>query len=501
MKVAIRADASELIGTGHLMRCLVLADSLAAAGAETTFLCSPSSTPWRRMIEARGHRHVTLPIAVPAAECLSTDQRSDAAAVQDALSAGVDLLVVDHYGLDHRWEQLARMRANQILAIDDLANRVHDCDTLLDHNGQDDPGRYDGLTPAGAVRLLGPGYALLRPSFAAARVVRAPPDGRVRRISVFMGGTDAVGATGMVLGALSHENLRHIPVDVMIGGQNVNRDGLQSAAASRANTWVHVDVPDPALLLAASDLAIGAGGVAALERCCLGLPAICIAVADNQAPGLAWLSRAGAVRHLGPLTRVDQRRLADEISALCAAPKDVRTMSERAASLVDGFGAVRVVRTLCTPRPYVDVRKATMDDAPLLHRWRNDPTVRALSMTSEAIAYDDHCRWLQQALHESDHIVLMAMSGQHPVGSLRYRIEPGKATVSIVVAPEMRGEGVGGEILRAGEAYLKDECSGPLKVVAVVKPDNQASMRLFAGSGFELEVVESSRMLYGKRLK
>src|SRR4051794_966765 len=122
MKVAIRADASELIGTGHLMRCLVLADALAAAGAETTFLWSPSSTPWRRMIEARGHRHVTLPVAVPAVECLSTDQRSDAAAVQDALSTGVDLLVVDHYGLDHRWEELARLRANQILAIDDLAN-------------------------------------------------------------------------------------------------------------------------------------------------------------------------------------------------------------------------------------------------------------------------------------------------------------------------------------------------------------------------------------------
>ncbi len=139
-----------------------------------------------------------------------------------------------------------------------------------------------------------------------------------------------------------------------------------------------------------------------------------------------------------------------------------------------------------------------MDDAPLLHRWRDDPAVRALSLTSAPISYADHCRWLAEALCDPEHIVLVAMLGQHPVGSLRYRMHEGEATVSIVIAPEMRGEGVGGELLSAGETHLKARCNRPLRIVAVVKPDNRASMRLFAGSGFELDVAEPSRMLYGK---
>jgi RimJ/RimL family protein N-acetyltransferase len=121
-------------------------------------------------------------------------------------------------------------------------------------------------------------------------------------------------------------------------------------------------------------------------------------------------------------------------------------------------------------------------------------------MTSAPIPYADHCRWLAQTLQDPEHIVLVAMLGQHPVGSLRYRVREGEATVSIVIAPEMRGEGVGGELLSAGEAHLKATYRGPLRIVATVKPDNRASMRLFAGSGFQLDVAESSRMLYGKRI-
>lgn len=498
MKVAIRADASVETGTGHLMRCLVLADALAAMGDQVTFLCAPATAPWRRMIEGRGHRHVTLPIAAPSAS--QPDQRSDAEAVLGVLSSPVDWLIVDHYDLDHRWESQVRPRASRVLAIDDLANRVHDCDVLLDQNGQCDGARYDGLVPTGMVRLLGTHWALLRPSFVAARAVRAPSDGGVRRISVFMGGTDVAGGAGMALAALSRADLRHIDVDVLIGGQALHRRDLEAAAAVRGNTQVHVDLPDPAALFAAADLAIGAGGIAALERCCLRLPTITIAVADNQALGLAWLSGAGAVRHMGPLDGVDPGMLADEISSLCRQPEQVKDMAERAAALVDGYGTARVARTLYRPKHCTRLRKATMEDAPLLHRWRDDPAVRALSMTTAPIVYTDHCRWLEQALGDPGHLVFVAMVGHHPVGSLRYRLEAGEATVSVVVAPEMRGEGIGREILQAGEAHLRAECGGSLKIVAEVKPSNHASVQLFTASGFELDAREPARMLYGKRL-
>lgn len=510
MQIAVRTDASREIGTGHLMRCLTLADALSATGAKVTFFCALSTALWRELIEARGHCHVTLdvtgaatgPAAWPLVPgSLPWSQEADADALLNALPMPVDLMIVDHYGLDHRWERLVRRQAARLLVIDDLANRAHDCDVLLDQAGMTDRSAdYDRLVPAGTIQLLGPRFALLRPSFAAARACRKPADGHVRRISVFMGGTDSAGAAKMALEALSRSDLSRIALDVIADSRTPHRRELQAAAGCRAGTNLHFDVSDPAQLFASADLAIGAGGVAALERCCLGLPTVAIAVAENQLPSLGWFARAGAVRYLGMLHEIDKQVLADQISALCECPGEVAEMAARARALVDGFGTPRVVRALETSGSAVDVRLATMGDAKLLHQWRNDPSVRAISMTTAPIAYSDHRRWLATSIQDPKHIVLVGTLGKHPIGSVRYRLHDAKAMVSIVVAPEMRAEGIGGELLAAGEAYLTASHGHPVTVVAAVRPGNRASMRLFASSGFELAVADSAQMLYRKRL-
>lgn len=354
MKVAVRTDASAEIGTGHLMRCLTLADALQQAGAEVTFLSLPSAEPWRGLIESRGHRLVTLPLdatrrgsepdALDHAGWLPWRQTADAAATLQALAEPVDWLVVDHYAIDSRWERQLRTRARRILAIDDIADRSHDVDVLLDHNPQDETGRrYDGLLPEGARRLIGPRYALLRPGFAAARTRRPSRDGSVRRINLFMGGTDAAGATLAALAALSEDDLRSIPVDVVIGGASPHLAAIRRAAAARGNAALHIDASDIADLFARADLAIGAGGVAALERCCVGLPTVTMSVAANQEPSLAQLAAAGAVYHLGRFGAVPELELARAVRALVAEPKLLYKIGEAAHGIADGRGVSRVV--------------------------------------------------------------------------------------------------------------------------------------------------------------
>jgi UDP-2,4-diacetamido-2,4,6-trideoxy-beta-L-altropyranose hydrolase len=360
MKVAIRADASAQIGTGHLMRCLTLADGLAALGAETVFLCAPASASWRYLIEARGYRCLVLaPDAAPRLACdeatqaspthstwLPWGQAADAAAVRAVLSTNVDWMVVDHYALDARWERAVRDRTARILVVDDLADRDHDCDVLLDHNPQVVSGeRYADLLPARAIRLIGPLYALLRPEFA--RVRRPPGCGPIRRINVFMGGADAVGATVLVLDALAGPELAALPVDVMTGGASPQLSTIRDRARRRGNTTVHVDTPEVASLLAAADLAIGAGGVAALERCCVGIASVTVSVAVNQDPALAELARLGAVLHAGRLEDIDASVLRQLTARLAADEVQRRTIATTAASVADGEGVARVLAVLC----------------------------------------------------------------------------------------------------------------------------------------------------------
>jgi UDP-2,4-diacetamido-2,4,6-trideoxy-beta-L-altropyranose hydrolase len=462
------------------------------------------------MVEARGHRFVSLPVQAdvsrveaipPHAAWAPWGWEADAAATLDALSEPVDWLVVDHYALDARWERSLRPKTSRLLAIDDLADRDHDCDVLLDHNPQDEAGiRYAKRLPERARRLIGPRYALLRPEFATAREKRRERDGSVRRIAVFMGGTDPDGATLLAIEALSAPPLKHIHVDVAIGSASPHLGAIRAAAEARGNAAVLVDLPNLADLFGRADLAIGAGGVAALERCCVGLPTVTVAIADNQKRGLEWLADHGAVRHLGEAEGVTAESLSAELHALCSSPAQVRQLSQRAAAVVDGRGIVRVTSCLTGKTPEVTVRAAVAADAELLHRWRNSDPARAASFNSAPISFEDHCRWLDNALSNPLQLILIGAVAGNAVGSIRYALSDAGADISIVVAPEAQGRGIGGTLLEAGEVYLRTVHPEPLRLRAAIKPGNHASLRLFEAAGFTRSVEEAERVLYVKDL-
>jgi UDP-2,4-diacetamido-2,4,6-trideoxy-beta-L-altropyranose hydrolase len=332
-RVAVRADATLQIGAGHVMRCLSLADALVRRGARVRFVCRGLPSAYAALVRGGGCELAEL--AGPAAE--------DASGTRQELAGGSwDWLIVDHYGLDARWESELRQCAGRTLVIDDLADRNHDCDVLLDQNVLS-PGRspYADRVPQDCRLLLGPGYALLRKEFSRLREASTATRRPVRRLLILMGGMDASNETEKAIRALARIPGKPYEVDVVVGGAHPAIASVR-AASERSGFRCHVQSADVAALMAAADLAIGGCGTTSWERCCLGLPAITMALAANQEPIAQALATRGAILHLGKASEVDEGTLMQAILELSGDAPRLAKMSAAARELVDGHGAERV---------------------------------------------------------------------------------------------------------------------------------------------------------------
>ncbi len=343
MTVLFRADASVDIGTGHVVRCLTLANRLAQAGMAVTFACRSLPGDMNHWIAEQGFGLLAWeddnPAALPASLIQYLQQRRP------------DWLVVDHYQLDAAWEGSLRDSVGKILVIDDLANRHHDCDLLLDQNYFARPeDRYQGLIPSTTRCLLGPMYALLRPEFAAIRSELLATGRRqqaaLKRIQVCFGGSDPTGETQKVLGALAELQLPDCDLDVIVGASNPARAAIEARCQNQPGWHFHCQTPHMARLMAQADLAIGAGGTTTWERLCLGLPAIVIAVADNQRQISQEVADAGAQLYLGTSGTVSPEQIAQSVLTFARNPALLKPYSDNGLRLVDGGGTHRILGIL-----------------------------------------------------------------------------------------------------------------------------------------------------------
>jgi UDP-2,4-diacetamido-2,4,6-trideoxy-beta-L-altropyranose hydrolase len=344
--IAFRVDAGVAMGLGHLSRCLTLAKVLHERGTRILFLISPDTAIWVDMIRKHEFDCQILDVGdkvEPAGHLahsswLRWGQAVDVDACRSQLTETPAWLVVDHYALDKTWEAAIKPWVERLMVIDDLADREHFCDALLDQNLKA-PTSYEHLVSRACEILIGPRYALLRAEFAEARP--AERSGGATRINIFMGGTDSEGATVRVLDDLAG-NVPWEKLDVILGAKCPHLDAVRQRVDRLPDAELHVDSDRVARLFAFADIGIGAGGVAALERCCVGLPSIGICVADNQAAGLAALVELGAVESLASLPDLGAGQIASALCSLMAGPDRLRQMSENAMALVDGQGAHRV---------------------------------------------------------------------------------------------------------------------------------------------------------------
>lgn len=357
--VIFRADASIHIGTGHVMRCLTLAESLKAQGVTSHFICREH--PGHLIDFIRGKGHVTHPLPLsprvnsqPESPALAHAEWLGATQIEDAeLCAKIlqplhpDWLVVDHYALDSRWESALKPHADQLMVIDDLADRAHDCDLLLDQTFGRDTADYKPRVPTQCDLLCGAQFSLLRPEFAVARAesLRGRTGRHLKHLLISMGGVDKDNVTTKVLNAL--QSIPPPPdgkVQVVMGSTAPWLAEVKKQALNmRWPTEVIVNTDNMARLMTDCDLAIGAAGATSWERCCLGLPCIMLVLAENQQTIARGLAAAGAVRVLDKGGSIEEQ-LPRLLQELMDCPERLAAMSQRAADIVDGSGSLEVIR-------------------------------------------------------------------------------------------------------------------------------------------------------------
>jgi UDP-2,4-diacetamido-2,4,6-trideoxy-beta-L-altropyranose hydrolase len=490
MRFLFRVDAGPQLGLGHLVRCTTLAGRLRQAAHDVTFAGRYAGDAAAQLLRAGGAHVVELPLsplvpATPASpEWRHPEPTREADATLDAIrGAGpFDWLVVDSYALDATWERAMREAAPRVMVVDDLANRPHDCDILLDQNFfRHAEGRYDGLVPDTCRTLLGPRYALLRPAFAAARAALAARSGELRRVLVSCGGHDGVGATRKALNAIEQAALGTLEVDVVTSRDNPDFDTIDEQCRAHDGWRLH-ESADMAALMAQADIAIGAGGTMNWERAALRLPCVLISIAENQEPIARDLAAEGVCVYLGRAAQVSTAQLADALRGLAAAPSLVRALGERAGTLVDGRGAERVARHLVPEA--VDLRPATVSDAVRIYEWRNAPETRRHALDPAPLEFDGHVRWLGSVLDAPGVALLVGTLDGADVGVLRYDLDGDAATVSVYLVPGTSGAGLGTALIDAGTRWLRRRHPQVRRIVAAIRPDNTASLGAFAAAGF-----------------
>lgn len=366
MRVAFRTDASLQVGSGHVMRCLTLADALKAQGAQCHFISREHPGHLLEVIRQRSFTVTGLPAALPQPSTSTQDPSKHAKEPvhaawlgcdwqTDALQTGVilaslqpDWLVIDHYALDQRWQETVAPHYRKLLVIDDLADRPHRCDLLLDQNLGRQPQDYTSLVPVACQVLIGPHYALLRPEFAALRdySLKRRVNRQLKQLLITMGGVDLPNATGQVLKALKARTLRaDCRITVVMGVKAPWLAQVRELAEQMPwPTEVVVNVDDMAQRMADSDLCIGAAGSSSWERCCLGVPTLMVVQAENQQLGAKAIEAAHAARLIGAVSDIATQlplAIAELIESECNG-----FMSLAASVVTDGRGIEKVLRAM-----------------------------------------------------------------------------------------------------------------------------------------------------------
>ena len=512
--VLIRADASLSIGSGHVMRSRTLARELQRRGATISFLCRrqpgdliallQQEFPVLALPELPLASHEGLQGRNLYGAWLGCSQAEDAAdCLQVLRQAGIssaDGLVVDHYGLDAQWQAklLDGLAQPKLLVIDDLADRPHLADLLLDQNffGEASADRYRSLVPTACRQLLGPHYALLGPEYAQLHPL-VPPRSELRRVLVFFGGVDPDNLTSRALEALQTPELADLAVDVVVGLQSPHHHAVAELAARRPGTTLHRPLPNLAGLIARADLAIGAGGATTWERACLGLPSMLVSIADNQLPFAQALDQAGKVQLLGSAAVVT----ADQIRQALIAALQQPWPRASGQDLSDGWGAGRVATALMGLQRPLRLRPAVANDEALLLRWANDPRVRANSYSTETIAPGDHHRWFQAGLADASRLLQIAIDPFGcPLGQIRFDRQPShsshqahEALIDMSLDHCARGLGLAADLVHMGLQAMEQLWGPCTDAVAEVLEGNAASQATFAKAGFRIDDISDAQ--------
>ena len=486
--VVFRTDSSLNIGAGHIMRCMTLAEEIRRFGGKAVFICRELPGMASHWLAQNDWEAITLPR-------LSNKQDQEPVGefleIIEKLDQAPDWLVIDHYGIDRRWEKAMRNSVGNIMVIDDLADRPHECDLLLDLTAGRKTEDYQPLVPSSCRLLLGIDYALLRRQFAKERplaLLHHNSSTEVSRILIGFGGTDPKKTAEMALEALAGSDYE---LDVLIGSNSPSLPILKKSALKNQAIRLHIDIEDVAALMSSADIALGAGGGTTWERCCMGLPSLLIQTADNQEFLLHELAKIEAASVIGQAESLSASKLKQEIERFTADHSLRNQIGKTGSLLCDGLGAGRV---LCELFPVaakdgkeVRLRRALPDDMDLLYEWQKHPDTRRYSFRKQVPSRDEHRDWFRNRLNDPLNPFHIVLHDEKPAGVVRLDYKKMESSlplyeISIYIDPDRYNKGLGKTTLRLIRMTAPESV-----FFARVLKQNTASIRLFENSGYVKE--------------
>ncbi len=479
-ELIIRADSSLKIGTGHIMRCLALAEEWKNRGGRVIFVGHLDSDFLKGTIENRGFQHMAIKVPGGSKQdrikTVKTLERINAAAKRDGL------VVIDGYQFGHDYQAGLRKHCPRTMVICDYPEQgAFSSDYLLNQNINARPDAY--TYEKDTELLFGPRYALIRPEFIRWRRHDKSIPAKAKNILITMGGADPWNATITFLDILEKIGEQDLDIKTIVGHACPHRPAIQEMVArSRMNIQICQSVTNMPELMTWSDLAITAGGSTCLELALLGIPFAAVVVADNQALPAAGVSKRKIGINLGLLSALEGKIVADQIGALIYDGGKRAQFSANGKKTVDGFGARRVLEKAVPTR--LTMRTVREADSKSIWQWANDPVTRKVSFSEKSIPWDEHRIWFGKKQVDRDCIWLMAENQfGEKMGVARFEKNNADAIISVNVKPGFRGVGLGSRLIKtATAAYI--EKGHAEKTIALIKPDNRSSVKAFQTAGY-----------------
>jgi len=513
MHIAFRADASLAIGKGHIKRCLTLAEMFVASekvrGVEVkiTFFTTPHSGHITNEIVSAGFEVCYLPSPKAHIDIENTQTWLGHSQHEDAINCinkiisskqRFDWLIVDHYTLNYEWHQQLRPFTQNLMVIDDLANRIHDCDLLLDQTLARHASDYKPHTPKYCQLLLGEKYTLLRNEFPLHRVQAQEKRASITdlnqcHILVSIGGFDADNVSDKVVNALIilKQTKPNITASIVLSSQSPHLASIQDKIGAYQWILLEIDCQNMAEIMINADIGIGASGSTAWERACLGLPTISIEIADNQKFVSAALEKQGAIINLGNHKKLSEKKIVSALDEIINNKNLTlyHNMVKQCFTCCDGLGADRVYQAMsaCT----FSVRAASETDRDIIFSWQSNSQIRKYFRHPQPVEYAKHIQWYDMAIKSNQYHLFIIQHAKLPVGMVRLdESDENTLEISILIDPLMQGKGYAIRALeQIKNMYYQRE------ITAYVHQENTASHKLFKRAQFIKESPTAYRLM------
>ena len=474
-KLLIRADASAEIGTGHVMRCIALAEAWQDTIGEVFFVSSFNTQALEDRLKIKGIRirHINN----QAGTCSDAEETS-----QIAHQCGADWIVVDGYHFGAEYQKTIKDTGLSLLIIDDYGHADHYyADIVLNQNIYADRSLFKKHEPFTRF-LLGTKFVLLRKEFLKWSGWRRDIPEKARKILVTLGGGDPDNVTLNVINAIRGIELNELEVKVVVGSANPHFNLIHETINEKPGITLIKNTDNMPEFMAWADIAISAGGTTCYELFFMRVPSIIIPIAENQKPVANELKTKNITKVVEVNDVKNQIKFNGLIFEFLNNYKTRSEFSERMAQYIDGKGISRVINAISCNK--ITLRNVKLSDCKQIWLWINDPVVRSVSFKTNPISLQDHKEWFFSAVNNPKLVYYIAEDeNATPIGQARFQIEAKEAIISVLVDPEYRGMSLGTSlILDATEKFFSE--TGIEKVNALIKKGNDESWKAFIKAGY-----------------